>query len=183
MSYGVVEDCSICRKAWQCFSPFASEDHKGSSAESKHSDAWGRASSARGGAAQAQAQAECMRVLDKAGEFGQFMLYTSNAHGPRTNEEPIGTSPRHEEHSAEADATGRAVEGKRDKYVIATECGFDVDDDFGVDSSPEKVKSWREGVSICLQLSASFRPQTLSVDRELTAQIPNAYIDPTGRPR
>lgn len=47
-------------------------------------------------------------VIDRALELGVTLLDTSDIYGPFTNEELVG----------------KAIQGKRDKYVIATKCGI-----------------------------------------------------------
>jgi len=72
-----------------------------------------------------EAQAESLRVLEKASEHGKLMLDSSDIYGPFTNEELIG----------------KAIAGKRDKYIIATKCGIRITESGpAIDSSPEYIK-------------------------------------------
>jgi len=73
-----------------------------------------------------EAQAESLRVLDKAAEMEGIMLDTSDIYGPHTNERLIS----------------KALPGKRDKFKIATKCGIQLQADMPVklNSSPEYVK-------------------------------------------
>jgi len=73
-----------------------------------------------------EAQAESLRVFDKAAEMEGIMLDTADVYGPFTNEQLIG----------------KAIAGRREKFKIATKCGFKVEPDkpVTVDSSGEYVK-------------------------------------------
>ena len=89
-----------------------------------------------------EAQAEAMRVFDKAVEHEHLMLDTSNIYGPYTNEELISlscfpeSSGRHRTCLLE-----KATEDKKGKFKIATKCGIVPDPEGGgLNSSPEHVK-------------------------------------------
>jgi len=73
-----------------------------------------------------EAQAESVRVLNKAAEMEGIMLDTSDVYGPHTNEQLIC----------------KAIEGRRDKFKIATKCGIQLEAGMPLklNSSPEYIK-------------------------------------------
>jgi len=77
---------------------------------------------------------ESVATIHRAIELGCTFLDTAEVYGPFTNEELLG----------------RALEGKRDKVVLATKFGFTPgrDVNFGTDSSPDNI---RRVVEACLK--------------------------------
>jgi aryl-alcohol dehydrogenase-like predicted oxidoreductase len=76
--------------------------------------------------------AESMRVIHRALDLGINFLDTAEIYGPWTNEELIG----------------RAIAGRRERYVIATKFGFDIAESGerrGLDSRPDNVRRACEG--------------------------------------
>jgi aryl-alcohol dehydrogenase-like predicted oxidoreductase len=73
---------------------------------------------------------ESIATIHRAIELGVTLFDTAEVYGPFTNEELLG----------------RALEGRRDKVVIATKFGFRIGgtDRFGVDSRPEHVREVAE---------------------------------------
>jgi len=78
-----------------------------------------------------EAQAESLRVFDKASEMEGIMLDTSDIYGPFTNEQLIC----------------KAIAGRREKFKIATKCGVIMEPDkpLGLNSSAEHVKKSCQG--------------------------------------
>ncbi|GMH39699.1 hypothetical protein BSKO_07597 [Bryopsis sp. KO-2023] len=73
-----------------------------------------------------EAQKESLMVFDRALELGCNFLDTSDIYGPFTNEELVG----------------KAIKGRRDKFIIATKFGIKFEDGkMGLDSSPAHVRS------------------------------------------
>ena len=74
--------------------------------------------------------AESVATIHRALDLGVTLLDTAEAYGPYTNEELLG----------------RALEGRRDRAVIATKFGFRLEANqvIGVDSRPEHVKAVAE---------------------------------------
>ncbi|HET6551667.1 MAG TPA: aldo/keto reductase [Solirubrobacter sp.] len=77
--------------------------------------------------------AESVAVIRRALDIGVTLLDTADVYGPFTNEELVG----------------RALEGRRDEAVLATKCGFVVEDvaEYVLrrDGRPEHVRSAAEG--------------------------------------
>jgi len=83
-----------------------------------------------GGYEDPAAKEEFTKVFDKAAELGCTMLDTADLYGPFTNEQLIG----------------KEIEGRRDKFVIATKCGVKVTDaGFQLDASPAFIRESCEG--------------------------------------
>jgi aryl-alcohol dehydrogenase-like predicted oxidoreductase len=78
-------------------------------------------------------EASGLRTIDRALELGVTLLDTAEVYGPYTNEELVG----------------RAIEGRRDRFEIATKFGFAIDEDRptdrNVDGRPENVRRACEG--------------------------------------
>jgi aryl-alcohol dehydrogenase-like predicted oxidoreductase len=74
-----------------------------------------------------------LSVIRRALDLGVTLLDTADAYGPFTNEQLVG----------------RALEGRRDEAVLATKCGFVVDDPAGYvmhrDGRPEHVRAACDG--------------------------------------
>ncbi|AKU99144.1 Aldo-keto reductase [Labilithrix luteola] len=72
--------------------------------------------------------AESIATVHRALELGITLLDTADAYGPHTNEMLVG----------------RAIAGKRDKFIVATKCGIvrDPNDPMrrGIDGTPEYIK-------------------------------------------
>ncbi|KAK9868935.1 hypothetical protein WJX84_001368 [Apatococcus fuscideae] len=67
----------------------------------------------------------CIAVIDRALQLGCTHLDTSNIYGPETNERLIG----------------KAIKGKRDKFMLATKCGIvSKDGKRGVDGSRKAIR-------------------------------------------
>jgi len=75
--------------------------------------------------------AESIKTLHKAIELGINFFDTAEVYGPYTNEELLG----------------QALKGQRDKVIIATKFGFDIQDGkmVGLNSRPEHIKQAVEG--------------------------------------
>jgi aryl-alcohol dehydrogenase-like predicted oxidoreductase len=75
--------------------------------------------------------AESIATIHRSIELGCTFLDTAEVYGPYANE----------------DLLGRALAGKRDKVIIATKFGFDIQDgkSVGVTSKPERIKAAVEG--------------------------------------
>src|SRR3954449_9889829 len=78
-------------------------------------------------------EAEALATIQRALELGVTLLDTADMYGPLTNEELVG----------------RAIEGRRDEVVLATKCGFVVEDvaEYVLrrDGRPEHVREAVEG--------------------------------------
>ncbi|WP_420607784.1 aldo/keto reductase [Novosphingopyxis sp.] len=74
---------------------------------------------------------ESFATIDRAIELGVTFFDTAEVYGPYTNEELLG----------------EAIRGRRDRLVIATKFGFDIQDGEtrGTDSRPENVRAAAEG--------------------------------------
>ena len=76
---------------------------------------------------------ESIAAIQRAAELGVTLLDTAEIYGPHTGEELVG----------------RALEGRRDDYEVATKFGFAVDPDTpadrSVDGRPENVRRACEG--------------------------------------
>ena len=83
------------------------------------------------GSPQERDERESIATIHRAVELGVTLFDTAEAYGPYTNEELVA----------------RALEGRRDKVVIATKFGFRFGEDgiAGVDSRPEHVREAVEG--------------------------------------
>ncbi len=84
------------------------------------------------GTAEERDERESIATIDRAIELGVTFLDTAEAYGPYTNEELLA----------------RALEGRRDRVVIATKFGFTFDANgaiTGMDSSPERIRGVVEG--------------------------------------
>lgn len=75
-------------------------------------------------------EAEALATIDRALDLGITFFDTAEVYGPYRNEELLG----------------RALQGKRDKAIIATKFGFKIEDGQvrGVDSRPENVRAVAE---------------------------------------
>jgi aryl-alcohol dehydrogenase-like predicted oxidoreductase len=88
--------------------------------------------SASYGAAEDRDEAESIATIHRAIELGVTLFDTAEVYGPHTNEELVG----------------RALEGRRDKVLIATKFGFRMQDGNplgGVDSRPASIRLAVEG--------------------------------------
>jgi aryl-alcohol dehydrogenase-like predicted oxidoreductase len=74
-------------------------------------------------------QAEAVATIHRAIELGVTMFDTAEKYGPYTNETLLG----------------QALQGRRDKVVIATKFGFRIGDGEGVNSDPAHIRKAVEG--------------------------------------
>jgi aryl-alcohol dehydrogenase-like predicted oxidoreductase len=74
-------------------------------------------------------QAEAVATIHRAIELGVTMFDTAEKYGPYTNETLLG----------------QALQGRRDKVVIATKFGFRIGDGEGVNSEPAHIRQAVEG--------------------------------------
>jgi len=83
------------------------------------------------GAQEERDERESLATIDRAIELGMTLFDTAEAYGPYTNEELLG----------------RALQGRRDKVIIATKFGFRFDKNniVGADSRPEHVREAVQG--------------------------------------
>ena len=79
------------------------------------------------GSAAERDEAEAVATIHRAAELGITLLDTADMYGPYTNEELVG----------------RAIRGRRDRYVVATKFGFvrGADGSQRIDGSPEHVRN------------------------------------------
>ncbi|HEX4351720.1 MAG TPA: aldo/keto reductase, partial [Polyangiales bacterium] len=77
--------------------------------------------------------AESIATIHRALELGVTLLDTADAYGPFTNEELVG----------------KAIAGKRDRFIVATKCGIVRDPNDpkarGINGTPEYIKRSCEG--------------------------------------
>lgn len=74
----------------------------------------------------AQDKKEMFKLMHQAVDLGVTLFDTAEAYGPYTNEELVGE--------------GLQTEGLRDKVVLATKFGFDLEKGSGLNSKPEHIK-------------------------------------------
>ena len=135
-----------------------------------------------------EAQAEAMRVFDRAAQFEDLMLDTSDSYGPYTNEQLI-----REILSSRLTTTkrcfvaDRATIGRKGRFRIATRCGsVHVPQGITLNSSSEFIKKSCQGLPAkrCSPPESMFASlQAPWSDLEWTASICTTSTATTGRRR